>query len=316
MTNTAGPANRNAIYLIMLLVPLFWGGAFGTTKHVVTEIPPLTTAAVRFFLAGLLMNAWVAYRGGWNWEPVKRRWPGLLLLAVTGVFFYNVFFNIGIKYTSAINGALVIVVNPITTAIVAVAFLGEAWSWRLVAGITLSFLGVLTTITKGSLAVLTSLSFSYGDLLMIGGVVSWTAYTTIAKLVMKDVPPLLATSVSTLAGSVMLLAATLVEDGWSRLPAVSAQTALEMVYLIIFPTVVAFFLFNTGIKRIGASRASAYINLMPVNAIWIAAVFYGETVTLAHLAGAVLIIGGLLLVTVFDIRPAANDSRTSSAGES
>ncbi|HWQ61678.1 MAG TPA: EamA family transporter, partial [Negativicutes bacterium] len=75
MTNPVGPANRNAIYLIMLLVPLFWGGAFGTTKHVVTEIPPLTTAAFRFFLAGLLMNAWVAYRGGWDLVPVKRRWP-------------------------------------------------------------------------------------------------------------------------------------------------------------------------------------------------------------------------------------------------
>lgn len=313
MTNPSGPANRNTIYLLMLFVPLFWGGAFGTTKHVVTEIPPLTTAAVRFFLAGLLMTAWVAYRGGWDWAPIRRRWPGLLLLAVTGVFFYNVFFNVGMKYTSAINGALVIVVNPVTTALVAVTLLGEAWSWRLGAGLALSFLGVLVTITKGSLAVLASLSFSYGDLLMIGGVASWTAYTTIGKIVMKDVPPLLATSVSTLAGSVVLLAATLFEDGWSRLPAVSAQTAAEMVYLVIFPTVVAFFLFNTGIKRIGASRASAYINLMPVNAIWIAAVFYGETVTLAHLAGAVLIIGGLLLITVFDIRPAGNGAQPRPA---
>jgi len=300
VTNPAVPATRTAIYFIMLLVPLFWGGAFGTTKHVVTEIPPLTTAACRFFLAGLLMTAWVAWRDGWDWEPVKRRWRGLLLLAVTGVFLYNIFFNVGMKYTSAINGALVIVVNPVTTALVAVTLLGEPWSWRLGAGLALAFLGVLVTITKGSLAVLASLSFSYGDLLMVGGVLSWTAYTTVGKLVMKDVPPLLATSVSTLAGSVMLLAASLIEDGWARLPAVSAQTALEMAYLIVFPTVVAFFLFNTGIKRIGASRASAYINLMPVNAIWIAAVFYGETVTPAHLAGAVLIIGGLLLVTIFD----------------
>ncbi len=293
-------ARPNAIYFVLLLVPLFWGGAFGATKHVVTEIPPLTTAAIRFFLAGLLMTAWVAARGGWDWEPLKRRRGGLLLFALTGVFLYNVFFNVGMKYTSAINGALVIVVNPVTTALVAVTFLREPWSWRLVAGVILSFLGVLTTITRGSLDVLAALSFSYGDLLMVGGVVSWTAYTIIGKLVMKDVPPLLATSASTLAGSVLLLAASLTEDGWSRLSAVSAQTAGEMAYLVIFPTVVAFFLFNVGIKRIGASRASAYINLMPVNAIWIAAVFYGETVTPAHMAGAVLIIAGLLLITVFD----------------
>ncbi len=293
-------AHPNAIYFILLLVPLFWGGAFGVTKHVVTEIPPLTTAAIRFLLAGLLMTAWVAVRGGWDWEPLKRRRGGLLLFALTGVFLYNVFFNVGMKYTSAINGALVIVVNPVTTALVAVTFLREPWSWRLVAGVILSFLGVLTTITRGSLDVLASLSFSYGDLLMVGGVVSWTAYTIIGKLVMKDVPPLLATSASTLAGSAMLVLASLTEDGWATLSAASAQTAWEMAYLVIFPSVVAFFLFNTGIQRIGASRASAYINLMPVNAIWIAAVFYGETVTAAHMAGAMLIIAGLLLITVFD----------------
>ena len=312
MIKPAQPAHPNAIYFILLLVPLFWGGAFGATKHVVTEIPPITTAAVRFFLAGLLMTAWVVARGGWDWAPLRRRWGGLLLLAITGVFLYNIFFTVGMKYTSAINGALVIVVSPVTTALVAVTLLGEPWSWRLVAGVALSFLGVLTTITRGSVDILTSLSFSSGDLLMVGGVISWTSYTTIGKVVMKDVPPLLATSASTLAGSFMLLAASLTEDGWARLPAVSAQTAWEMTYLIIFPTVVAFFLFNVGIKRIGASRASAYINLMPVNAIWIAAVFYGETVTLAHLAGAVLIIGGLLLITLFDRRPAASNSRLPS----
>ena len=264
------------------------------------------------------MTAWVAGRGGWDWVPVRRRWGGLLVLAVTGVFLYNVFFTVGIKYTSAINAALVIVVNPVTTAIVAVTILGEPWSWRLVAGFGLAFLGILATVTKGSLAALTSMSFASGDLLMIGGVISWTAYTSFAKIVMKDVPPFLATSASTLAGSIFLLVASLWEDGWSLLPAASAQTMVEMIYLIVFPTVVAFFLFNTGIKRIGASRASAYINLMPVNAIWIAAVFYGETVTVAHMAGAALIIGGLLLITVFDTRQAAPGSakdRVEKQGE-
>ena len=40
--------SRAGIYLLMLLAPLFWGGAFGSTKHVLTELPPLTVAAVRF----------------------------------------------------------------------------------------------------------------------------------------------------------------------------------------------------------------------------------------------------------------------------
>lgn len=305
MLNSANSKRLTPIYFVMLLVPLFWGGAFGVTKHVVTELPPLTTAALRFFAAGVLMTIAAAALGGWDWTAVRRRLVGLSLMGITGVLGYNYFFTVGIQYTSAINAVLVVVINPVTTAIVAVTLLGEPWNWRLVAGVGLSFFGVLVTITKGSLASLANLSFSLGDLYMLGAVATWTAYTSIAKLVMKDVPPLTATSASTLIGSVMLVLASFTETGWSRLPALSGQTSAEMIYLILFPTVIAYFLFNKGIQRIGASRASAYINLTPVNAIWIAALFYGEPVTAAQLTGAALIICGLLLVTLFDTRRAA-----------
>lgn len=316
MTNPANAARLTPIYFVMLLVPLFWGGAFGVTKHVVTELPPLTTAALRFFAAGILMAAGASVLGGWDWAAVRRRWLGLSLLAITGIFGYNYFFTVGIQYTSAINAVLVVVINPVTTALVAVTLLGEPCSWRLVAGVGLSFFGVIVTITKGSLGTLAALSFSLGDLYMLGAVATWTAYTSIAKLVMKDVPPLTATSASTLIGSLMLVAASFGEDGWSRLAGISGQTTAEMIYLIIFPTVVAYFLFNKGIQRIGASRASAYINLTPVNAIWIAALFYGEAVTAAQLTGAALIICGLLLVTVFDSRqPAPAGTREPSAAD-
>lgn len=288
------------IYFVMLLVPLFWGGAFATTKHVVGELPPLTTSALRFGLAGLLMAGWLACQGGWDWTLIRRRWLGLTGLGITGIFFYNFFFSIAMQYTSAINGALVVVVNPVTTALVAVTLLGEPWSWRLGAGLVLSFVGVLVTITQGSLAVLANMAFNYGDLLLVGGVISWTTYTSLGKLVMKEVPAMLATTVSTLIGSLLLAAASLYEHGWHKVADMSGQTAAEMVYLILFATIAAYFLFNLGIKRIGASRASAYINLMPPNAIWIAAVLYGEKVTLLHLAGAALIVSGVLLITIFD----------------
>lgn len=302
------------IYLVMLVVPVFWGGAFATTKHVVGELPPITASTIRFGLSGLLMAGWLAARGGWDWPLIRRHWLGLTGLAVTGVFFYNIFFSIAMQYTSAINAALVIVVNPVTTALVAVTCLGEAWSWRLGTGMALSFVGVLITITHGSVAVLTGLAFNSGDLLLVGGVLSWTTYTSLGKLVMREVPPVLATTVAMLLGSALLGVASLSETGWGKVGALSTQTTVEMVYLILFATVAAYVLFNLGVKQIGASRASAYINLMPVNAIWIAAVFYGERVTLVHLGGAALIVSGVLLITYFDGVKARPDEAPPQAG--
>jgi drug/metabolite transporter (DMT)-like permease len=68
----------------MLLAPLFWGGAFGSTKHVLTELPPLTIAAVRFLGAGILMMLWAIWRGEWHWPAVRDSWRGLLGLGIIG----------------------------------------------------------------------------------------------------------------------------------------------------------------------------------------------------------------------------------------
>ena len=285
------------IYFLMLLVPVFWGGAFGSTKHVLAELPPLTVAAFRFLLAGLLTTAWVCWRGEWSWLSIRRSWFGLLLLGCFGIFGYNAIFNIGMQYTSAINGALVIVINPVTTSLVAVLFFGERWNRWQGLGATLSMLGVLIVITRGDFSILLSLSLNKGDLMLLGAVLSWTTYAIMAKVVMRQISPMLATAVSMLGGSLLLLLASLPEHGWAKLPGVSAQVMFELIYLAVFASFIAFLIFNTGVREIGASKASAYINLMPVCAVLIAALFYGELVTLAHGAGMLCVMSGVLLTT-------------------
>lgn len=289
--------NRVGIYLLMLLVPLFWGGAFGSTKHVLTELPPLTVAAFRFLCAGLLMTFWTIRRGEWDWKSVRDSWPGLLGLGATGILGYNALFNIGMQYTSAINGALVIVINPVTTSLVAVLFLGERWSLRQGLGAVISAVGVLIVITRGDLSTLLSLSLNRGELLLLAAVATWTTYAILGKIVMRQIAPTLATAVSMLTGSLMLLIASLPEKGWAKLPDVSFQVAAELIYLAIFASFIAFLIFNMGVREIGAGKASAYINLMPVNAVLIAALLYGETVTWPHVVGMVFVMSGVLLTT-------------------
>lgn len=281
----------------MLLAPLFWGGAFGSTKHVLAELPPLTVAAIRFLLAGLLMTGWVCWRGEWQWRIIRESWFSLLLLAIVGIFGYNALFNIGMQYTSAINGALVIVINPVTTSLVAVLFFDERWSWRQGIGAALSMSGVLIVITRGDWALLRSLSLNQGDLLLLGAVLLWTTYAILSKVVMRKVSPLLSTAVSMLLGALLLLLASLPEHGWGRLPGVSLQVMFELLYLAVGATFIAFLIFNIGVREIGASKASAYINLMPVSAVLIAVLFYGEPVTLVHGVGMLCVMSGVLLTT-------------------
>ena len=70
----------------------------------------------------------------------------------------------------------------------------------------------------------------------------------------------------------------------------------------------AFLLFNWGIQRIGATKASAYINLMPVNAVWIAVLLYGEKISAYHLLGMALTIAGVFITTQNKVQPVELDA--------
>src|SRR5690625_3035113 len=97
-----------SIYLWLFLVPFFWGGAFVAAEHLVTELPPITAATLRFGLAGLLLMVIVAFREKIDRKAIKKRWLALLLMAVTGIFGYNLFFFIALDITTAINGSLIV----------------------------------------------------------------------------------------------------------------------------------------------------------------------------------------------------------------
>ncbi|TCP52692.1 drug/metabolite transporter (DMT)-like permease [Tumebacillus sp. BK434] len=285
------------IYLLLLLVPLFWGGAFGSGKHVLTEIPPFLTATLRFGLAGLILAVWLTYKKGWDFKLLKERWKGLLLLSLTGILGYNAFFFLGLQFTSAANGSLVVAMNPVSTTLAAVIFLGEAWSRRLGVGMALSLIGLLVVITGGSWETIRTMSFNSGDIMLLGAVASWSIYSAAGKVIMKGMSSLFVTTVTMIVGTVGLFIGSLFEGGWGQVSGLSLQSVAELVYMAVFASVIAFVIWNIGIQRIGASKTSAYVNLVPICATTIAVLLYGEQVTWAHAAGVVLTVSGVLITT-------------------
>jgi drug/metabolite transporter (DMT)-like permease len=291
---------KTSIYLWLLLVPLFWGGAFGTAKHVVTEIPPITAATLRFGSAGLILLLLVLLRSEWNVEVLKKRWLGLFFMGMTGIFAYNAFFFIALGYTSAVNGSLIMSTTPVFITLGAVLFLNELWDKRLSVGLVLSLIGVIFVIMNGAFETF-SLSFNRGDLLFIAALFSWAIHSLIGKVVMRGVSgvsPLFTTAITTLIGSFFLAIWSIGEGGWHYVPSMSIQAWIEMIYMTLFATVIAFFLWNQGIHEIGASKASIYMNLVPINATWIAFLFYGSIITWQQVVGMVIVITGVCIVTL------------------
>lgn len=293
-----GKQSNGSFYVMLLLVPLFWGGSFGAAKHVITEVPPFTAAAVWFGSAGIILLILVLLKGGWDAKALKSRWLGLLLMAVTGIFAYNAFFFVALQYTSAINGSLIMAVSPVFITLGAVLFLHESWNRRLGIGLLLSFTGVFLVIVNGSLDTLLSLTFNAGDMLFIGALLCWVTHGLIGKAVMEGSSPLLTTTVTTLVGAFVLAICAFFEDGWARVPTMSGQSWVEMVYMTVFATVIAFFLWNKGIHQIGASKSGVYMNLVPINASWIAVLFYGAGLTWQQVIGMAMVFLGVYFATM------------------
>src|SRR5690349_17862981 len=127
-----------AIYFWLLLVPLFWGGAFVAAEHIVTELPPITAAAFRFGAAGILLLSYVIVQKRIDVAAIKKQWIPILFMAITGIFGYNIFFFIALDITTAINGSLIVATTPVLLTLGAVLFLGEEWNSQLGVGLVLS----------------------------------------------------------------------------------------------------------------------------------------------------------------------------------
>ncbi len=286
------------MYLLMLLVPLFWGGSFATAEHVITEIPPLVAATIRFALAGAILVAIVLIKDEWNMSVLSRNWKGLLFVSLTGIFGYNAFFFMGLHYTSTMNGSLIIATMPVFVTIGAVLFFKEPWSIKIAISLILSLIGVIVVITKGSLHILLAMSFNQGDLLFIAALACGVLYSLTGKLVMKDVSPLFTTMSMTVLGAFFLAGMTVFDGGWEKVQELSMQGWIEMLYMVVCGTLVGYIIFNKGVEEIGASKASMYLNLTPIVATVLAVVLYKATITWQQLLGMIIVLAGVYIATV------------------
>jgi drug/metabolite transporter (DMT)-like permease len=289
------------IYLKLVLTTFFWGGTFVAARFAVREAPPFFAASSRFLIAAfalLMLTAWQARREGERFPvPVNlRQCAGLFSLGLTGVFLYNAIFFTGLRFTTATNGALIVAINPLLTAVLSALWLRERVAPMQAVGLLCSLCGVATVIAKGSLAALASLSFNAGDLIMLGAPLCWALYSILGKKVLNRFTPLAATAYAALFGAALLVPAAVAEHAvkggpWPRF---SWLGWLAILQLALLGTVVGFVWWYQGVKSIGTARAAAFVNLVPVFGALLAALFLRERILPAQLFG-----GGLVVLGVY-----------------
>ena len=288
--------NNKLIIILMVLVAFFWGGTFNAAGFALADFHPLTIAFFRFAIATAVLFL-LGCREILGTPIKKRDWLNFVLLGLTGIFAYNAFFLYAMKYTSPVNGALIVGINPIVTAILATILLKEKFTARLAGGALLSFLGVALVISEGSWKVIRSLELNFGDILTLGSVLSWSLYAIVGKKVSDSFSPMITTFYGFLTGTVILMPFGLLSKPGPAAFARAGRPAIAAVlYLALIASVLAFLWWNKGVAILGASRSSIFVNLIPVATIVIS-LFFHETITPVQIAGCLLVIGAVMLAT-------------------
>lgn len=281
----------------LALANLFWAGNSLVARTFTGAIPPLSLAFWRWAVAlaillplvgpSLWQHRLVLLRAGWR----------LWLMAALAITAYNCLLYTAALSTAAINLSLVSTCLPLATFIGAGLLLGEWPARKAWVGLLLALLGLLWLICQGDWRVLASLSFAEGDLLMVLATLDWALYS----LLLRRWSAYFQLPSFTLLGALMLLGLVMLAPfyAWELWqgeyfePSVVNLTAIG--YTALFASVVAYQLWNIGLRELGASRTAMSSYLMPVFTAILAWLLLDENLQGYHWIGGALIVGGLLL---------------------
>lgn len=273
---------------------VFWAGAFIAGKYTVPCIATFTLTFLRFFYASIILF-FVMKKMKVDFKPEKKQLPIFLFTGIVGMFGYHVLFFTALKYTTAINSSIIAATNPMVTTLLAFLFMKSKLGGKQLFGILLSFTGVILTITGADFHILRHFSFNAGDLWMLAAVTAWAAYGVFSKSKGAGIPPIVLTFYSFLVCTIFLIPFVLYERPWVFLPSVPVSAHLAVLYMSIFPSVIGYLVQQMAIKEIGPSKASIFVNLVPIFSIILAVILLGETLQPIKLLTAALIIIGVFI---------------------
>ncbi|WP_419785989.1 DMT family transporter [Pseudodesulfovibrio sp.] len=286
---------KSGVYALLIISMALWGGTWVAGRVVAQSMHPMSAAALRFIVAslGLIFMVWRSEGHLPRLKP-DQVLP-VIFLGFTGVFAYSYFFFTGLQTTPAGRAALIVACIPVCISIAAALFLGERFGPVRVVGALLSLAGVSVVLADGNPLALLSGGVNQGDLMILGCVASWTAYTLGGRKAMRRMPPLTAVTWSCIMGTAMLLPVSLTHG----LVADTLNARLIdwgcIFFLGALATSLAYFWYYQAIAIIGASRAGIFINTVPVFAVVMGCVLLGEPVHPSLVTGGAMVIAGVYL---------------------
>jgi drug/metabolite transporter (DMT)-like permease len=288
----ADSLKKKAIALA-LMVTFLWATSWVLVKQGLDDLPPLTFAGLRYFLAFLILLPFAIRRK--NINEIKTlsslEWRYLVLL---GLVYYTI--NQGAIFAAmallpAMAVSMILSFTSMVTAGIAIRTLGEKASWIQRVGILLNLSGAYLYFYPVNFPR----SQWLGILLAFIGMLANSVSTVLGRKVNRSgkVSSIVITTISMGIGAIALLAAGLFTE---KFPVLTTKDLLLLGILAVVNTALAFTLWNKALQRLEAIEASVINNLVAFQIAVLAWVFLGENLSGLDIIGIILAVFGAILV--------------------
>ena len=278
--------------IAILLVMLTWGANVVAVKAVLTDVPPILFAFVRFGSAFLVLLAVLKWREGSVGLPRGDILP-LLLLGLAGFGLYQDLWATALGRTTASNSALITAATPVSTMLIAAAVGSDTLSRGKVIGAAISLSGAVGVV--GATHGFGFTGASAGDLMTFIATLCWACYVAFGAPVLRRHSPLRTATWAIGFGCLGMLPLA----GWQLTTFDPSHIHASTIGLFLFCSLLAAAAANVvmfeAVKVLGPTRAMLFQFLVPAFAVVLAALFLGEAIVVGQVVGGAVIVLGIIV---------------------
>ena len=287
---------RAAAFGLLAFSNLLWSGNWILGRALREVFDPISLNFWRWLVAAAVMAPF-GLHAAWGQRALIRRHLRLLaFLALTGVALFQSLVYLGLETTTAINAVLINASAPLFIVLCSWVVDRQQAGPRQIAGMLISFFGILVIVCQGEPARALLLEFHRGDAWILLAMPLWGIYSVLLKRAPPELSGMAFAFVIAALGVVILAPAyAAVAHGPARWP--TAAEAGAVLYVAIAASVVAFLCWNRGVGVVGANAAGFTLPLLPAFGTVLAIVALGESFRGFHAAGFAIILAGVLIAT-------------------
>lgn len=244
----------------MVIAATLVSTSFTVGAAITAELDPAVLTLVRFTLAACIFGPLVYFKYGLKCS-LSLFIRCALISGCLVIFFCSMFWSL--RYTSALNISVIFALVPSISGVYALVILGERLRKEQLLALVCGVIGVIWVVFRGDLSQLLSMEWNRGDLIFLGGCFTMGLYTPLVRLLHRGESMAIMTFWVLVTGSLWLLLITgskLPTVDWASVPSFAW---LGIAYLVLFTTIITFFLTQYSVAYLGPTRVAAYSYLYP-----------------------------------------------------